>query len=73
MQEKVYQSRIKDVDELRERIKAAWEELDWHYRYSSQAVAHSSSCMCQGKRRPRPRRNVGLKTAMTVMICVGAK
>jgi len=28
MQEKVYQSRIEDVDELRERIKAAWEELD---------------------------------------------
>jgi len=27
MQEKVYQSRIKDVDELCERIKAAWEEL----------------------------------------------
>ena len=28
MQEKVYQSRIEDVDELRERIKAVWEELD---------------------------------------------
>ena len=30
MQEKVYQSRTEDVDELRERkrIKAAWEELD---------------------------------------------
>jgi len=28
MQEKVYQSRIEDFDELRERIKAAWEELD---------------------------------------------
>ena len=26
MQEKVYQSRIEDVDELRERIKAAWED-----------------------------------------------
>jgi len=25
---KVYQSRIEDVDELRERIKAAWKELD---------------------------------------------
>ena len=25
---KVYQSRIEDVDELRELIKAAWEELD---------------------------------------------
>jgi len=30
MQEKVYQSRIEEVDELRERIKAAWEEPDQH-------------------------------------------
>jgi len=28
MQEKVYQQRIKDVDELRECIRAAWDELD---------------------------------------------
>ena len=28
MQEKVYESRIKDVDELREHIKVVWEELD---------------------------------------------
>ena len=52
MQEKVYHSRIEDVDEL---CKAAWEELDQRiieYRYCSQAVAHSPSCMCQGKRRP---------------------
>jgi len=35
------------------RIKAAWEELGpAHYRYCSQAVGHSPSCMCQDKRRP---------------------
>jgi len=28
LQEKVYKSRIEDVGELGERIKAAWEELD---------------------------------------------
>jgi len=45
LQEKVYQSRIEDVGELGERIKAAWEELDqriidtavrqWHTRVHS--------------------------------------
>ena len=38
MQEKVYQSQIEDVDELRERIKAAWEELD--QRIIDTAVSH---------------------------------
>ena len=28
MQEKFYQSRIEDVDEFRERIKAVWKEVD---------------------------------------------
>jgi len=51
MQEKVYQSRTEDVDELRERkrIKAAWEELDqriidtavrqWHSRLHASVKA----------------------------------
>jgi len=28
MQEKVYKKRIKDIDELRARIPAAWDEVD---------------------------------------------
>jgi len=35
---KVYQSRIEDVDELGERIRAAWEELD--QRVIDTAVRH---------------------------------
>ena len=52
MQEKVYESRIEDVDELRERIKAAWEELDQRVidgRYCSQAVAQSPSACVKAK------------------------
>jgi len=40
---KVYQSRIEDMDELGERIKAAWEELDQQIIDNCiQAVAQSN-------------------------------
>ena len=45
MQQKVYKRHVKDISELRERIVAAWDELDHQYR--SGTVAYSFSCLCQ--------------------------
>ena len=42
MQEQVYKHHVKDISELRERIVAAWDELD--HRYHNRTVAYSSSC-----------------------------
>ena len=43
MQEKVYKKRIKDIDELRARILAAWDEMD--QRIIDKAVRQWRTCL----------------------------
>lgn len=46
LQDRVYRSRIRDVNHLRERLLEEWNRFDQHHRQGCQTVASASESMC---------------------------